>query len=369
MLGVTDFAGVTQTGNVRRHNEDSYLIRNPLFMVADGVGGAAAGELASRIATEEFASLDLERFSGEAALREAIARANRLITQRAADDPSVAGMGTTVVAALVGGDGRVAFAYVGDSRAYLLRGGTLQRLSEDHTLVGELVRKGELSEADAERHPQRNVITRSLGADADVEADTFGLDAQEGDVVLLCSDGLNTMIDEAEIGRLMAEGTDAAGRARNLVRAALAAGGEDNVTAVVFVIGQAADDDEQTSGEHILPDRIDIDDDAPAGRSRARTAARLSVATVIAVGLAVAAITGLRWSHFVGADQRTGRVAIYQGLPIDLPFGVHLYHETELTPVSFATLSASQRKALFDHSLHSLADARATVQPIEAASP
>jgi PPM family protein phosphatase len=275
-----------------------------------------------------------------------------------------------VVAALVADGGRIAFAHVGDSRAYLLRGGTLQRLSEDHTLVGELVRKGELSEADAERHPQRNVITRSLGADADVEADTFGLDAQEGDVVLLCSDGLNTMIDEAEIGRLMADGGDAAGRARDLVRAALAAGGEDNVTAVVFVIGEAADDDEQTSGEHILPDRIEIDDDdTPARRSRARTAVRLTVAALIAVGLAVAAVTGLRWSHFVGADERTGRVAIYQGLPIDLPFGVHLYHETELTPISFATLSASQRKALFDHSLQSLADARAAVRPIEAASP
>ncbi len=198
MRRVVDRAGATQTGNVRRLNEDSYLIREPLFMVADGMGGAQAGEIASRMTTEEFAQAGLVPARGEDTLREVIVTANAKIHQRASSDSTVAGMGTTVAAALVGDDGRVAFAHVGDSRAYLLRDGELRRLTEDHSLVGELVRQGELTEAEAEHHPQRSVITRALGAEADVRVDTFTVDSQPGDVVLLCSDGLTTMVDEAD---------------------------------------------------------------------------------------------------------------------------------------------------------------------------
>ena len=142
--------------------------------------------------------------------------ANAKINLRAAGDSNVAGMGTTVAAALVNDDGQVAFAYVGDSRAYLLRDGQLQRLTEDHSLVGELVRQGELTEAEAEQHPQRSVITRALGAEPEVRVDTFTIDSQPGDVVLLCSDGLTTMVDEQTIGTLLHEHADAnaaAGRA------------------------------------------------------------------------------------------------------------------------------------------------------------
>ena len=234
---VTDRAVVTQTGNVRRSNEDAYLIREPLFVVADGMGGAQAGELASRMAADEFADVDLAAADGESTLREVIARANRRIIERARSDPSAAGMGTTVTAALVGADGRVAFAHVGDSRAYLLRGGALQRLSEDHSLVGELMRAGQLSEAEAEVHPQRSVITRALGADPDVEVDTFTVQGEPDDVVLLCSDGLNTMIDDDDIRAVLLEkAADPKEICEALVAAANARGGEDNVTVIAISV-------------------------------------------------------------------------------------------------------------------------------------
>ena len=326
MRRIVDRAGATQTGNVRRLNEDSYLIREPLFMVADGMGGAQAGEIASRMTTEEFAQVELIPPRGEDTLREVIVAANAKINLRAAGDSNVAGMGTTVAAALMNDDGQIAFAYVGDSRAYLLRDGQLQRLTEDHSLVGELVRQGELTEAEAEQHPQRSVITRALGAEPEVRVDTFTIDSQPGDVVLLCSDGLTTMVDEQTIGALLHEHSDANAAAGELVRAALAAGGEDNVTVVVFRIDELpdGDDDEQTPGEHVLPAELwlggaSTDDQpaTPAGGGNALKIALGAMAGVALIGVvAVAAIVGLRWSHFVGADERTGQVAIYQGVPV-----------------------------------------------------
>ncbi len=203
-LGIVEEAGVTQTGNVRRSNEDSYLMRSPLFMVADGMGGAQAGEIASRMTAEAFAEVDLIHTAPADALRATIRTANLRILERSRSDPDAAGMGTTVTAALMDDEGTITFAHVGDSRAYLLRDGSLQRLSDDHSLVGELVRKGELSELEAEHHPQRSVITRALGTDEKVEVDTFTVKAKDGDVVLLCSDGLNTMVPERTIADLLA---------------------------------------------------------------------------------------------------------------------------------------------------------------------
>jgi protein phosphatase len=375
MRRVADRAGATQTGNVRRLNEDSYLIREPLFMVADGMGGAQAGEIASRMTTEEFAHARLVPPRGEDTLREVIVAANAKIHQRASSDSTVAGMGTTVAAALVGDDGRIAFAHVGDSRAYLLRDGELQRLTEDHSLVGELVRQGELTEAEAEHHPQRSVITRALGAEANVRVDTFTVDSEPGDVVLLCSDGLTTMVDEATIGRLLYANSDAAEAAAELVRAALAAGGEDNVTVVVFRIDDLTDleDDEQTPGEHVLPPELWLggasDDSDPSAGGDGPHVLRLvfgGLAAVLVIAVAVVgAVAGLRWSHFVGADQRTGQVAIYQGVPVELPLGVHLYHETFLSNVPYRSLSAAERQRLFNHRLRSQSNARAAIQPLE----
>jgi PPM family protein phosphatase len=379
---VVDSAGLTQTGNVRRSNEDSFLLRSPLFMVADGMGGALAGELASRMCAEAFAELDLIQHQGEEALRATIGVANRRIYERSRTDSEASGMGTTVTAALVGENGTVAFAHVGDSRAYLLRDGALQRLSEDHSLVHELVRKGQLSEVEAEQHPQRSVITRALGTDEEVQIDTFTLAAQPDDVLLLCTDGLNTMISEQDIAAVLVSPTPAADIARQLVRAALRAGGEDNVTAVVVRFGDTAaeaDAEEVTSGgslHRVLP--ADIDEEPPPRRSRPHRSGsggglrRVLIgasAVVLVLVLAVAGAIGLRSSHFIGADTSTGRVAIYQGVPVELPFGVHLYHVIYESRVSYVSLAPDQRRRLFDHTLRSESSAHRVLRPYEVASP
>ena len=373
-LAIVDSAGVTQTGNVRRSNEDSYLMRSPLFMVADGMGGAQAGEIASRMCAEAFAGADLVHGAPADVLRETIRTANRRILERSRSDPDASGMGTTVTAAFMDDAGTISFAHVGDSRAYLLRDGSLQRLSDDHSLVGELVRKGELSETDAERHPQRSVITRALGTDDSVEVDSFDVRAQDGDLFLLCSDGLNTMVPEATIADILAGGGAAAKIARDLVRAALAGGGEDNVTAIVFRIGAAAaaaeaDAAAQDGRTHILPAGLEDEDPDDEDGPRARTIVALIGAGVLALVLAVAAVAGLRESHFIGADTATGRVAVYQGVPFDLPFGVHLYHVVYESTISYATLTPRQRKTLFDHTLRSQTGAMSTLHPYEVASP
>jgi protein phosphatase len=380
---VVDSAGLTQTGNVRRSNEDSFLLRSPLFMVADGMGGALAGELASRMCAEAFAELDLIQHQGEEALRATIATANRRIWERSRTDAEASGMGTTVTAALVGDDGVVSFAHVGDSRAYLLRDGALQRLSEDHSLVHELVRQGQLSEVEAEQHPQRSVITRALGTEEEVQIDTFSLAAKPGDVLLLCTDGLNTMVAEPDIAEMLGSATEATDVARKLVRAALKAGGEDNVTAVVVRFGEegaaeAGDEDVTSdgSGARVLPRVIDAPPPAPAPRrrrppsgGRLRRAAMAGSAVVLVVVLAIAGAIGLRESHFIGADTSTGRVAIYQGVPVDLPFGVHLYHVIYESRVTYVSLPPEQRKRLFDHTLRSESSAHKVLRPYEVASP
>jgi PPM family protein phosphatase len=235
--------------------------------------------------------------------------------------------------------------------------------------VGELVRKGELSEVEAEHHPQRSVITRALGTDDAVEIDTFTVRAQDGDVVLLCSDGLNTMVAEQTIAELLSSGDPAAAIARKLVRAALQGGGEDNVTAIVFRVGEVgAEPAAAGSGDaaHILPSALNADG---SGGPRLRTLIAFVGVGVLAVGLAAAALVGLRESHFIGADTSTGRVAIYQGVPIDLPFGIRLYHVTFESTVSYASLTARQRKTLFDHTLRSESGAKSALHPYEVASP
>jgi protein phosphatase len=381
--GVVDSAGLTQTGNVRRSNEDSFLLRSPLFMVADGMGGALAGELASRMCAEAFAELDLIEHQGEEALRATIGIANKRIWERSRTDVETTGMGTTVTAALVGDDGVVSFAHVGDSRAYLLRDGALQRLSEDHSLVHELVRQGQLSEVEAEQHPQRSVITRALGTEEEVQIDTFSLAAKPGDVLLLCTDGLNTMVSEQVIAEALGSPTEAADVARRLVRAALKAGGEDNVTAVVVRFGEAGADEgdaeDVTSTDpapRVLPLVIDEQppprrEPRPPARSGGglRRAAMAGSAVLLVVVLAIAGAVGLRESHFIGADTSTGRVAIYQGVPVELPFGVHLYHVIYESRVTYVALPPDQRKRLFDHTLRSESSAHKVLRPYEVASP
>jgi len=360
-LGVVDDAGLSRTGHVRRNNEDSYLIRGDLFMIADGMGGAAAGEVASAMCAEAFAEIDLIRQRGDEALRRAIQTANQRIHERAASDPEAAGMGTTVTAALVEQDGRIAFANVGDSRAYLLRDGALQRLTEDHSVVAELVASGQISEQEAGTHPQRNVVTRVLGAEATVQVDTFWLQAQDGDLVLLCSDGLTDMVAEDDFAAILARSGDCDAIAQALVRAALAGGGEDNVTVVLFRIGERDGEQAETRRQVLTSDPdLEPEDTGGGGGRRSLMWALATLAVVIALGVGSAAF--LRWAHFVGADEASGHVAVYQGLPIDLFAGIKLYHEVQSTPIAYASLDPATRKKLFDHTIRSKSSAVAAAQ-------
>src|SRR6476659_6393295 len=201
MLRVDDHAFRTDTGRQRNANEDSFFVRAPIFVVADGMGGAQAGEVASKAAAEAF-DRDLPDAPPERVLRETIEAANREIHEHARANPSLAGMGTTLTAAIVDAQKEeVGIGHVGDSRAYRLRDGKLERLTRDHSLVEELRRKGQLTDAQAEDHPQRSIITRALGPEPDVEVDLQTVPAQAGDVFLVCSDGLTTMLDDEHIAR------------------------------------------------------------------------------------------------------------------------------------------------------------------------
>lgn len=228
-------AGLTDTGRRRRQNEDAFVCEPPLFAIADGMGGAQAGELASRLAAaaiEEAGAV----VSDEEGVAGAVRVANARIFERSLADPAVAGMGTTVTVALVDEHtGTLTLAHVGDSRAYRYRARELEQLTTDHSLVAELVRSGRLTEAEAAVHPHRSVITRALGTEADVEVDTLSLDLAPGDLILLCSDGLSAMVRDDEIARLLEQADrDPYVASESLVHAANAAGGEDNVTVVVF---------------------------------------------------------------------------------------------------------------------------------------
>jgi len=230
------YTGVTDPGRRRRRNEDAYVCVPPLFAIADGMGGAQAGEVASGLAAavlEEATGND----RGEERVSSLIQEANRRVYRRSSEDAATSGMGTTMTVALVDdSDGTIAFGHVGDSRAYRVRGGELEQLTDDHSLVGELLRGGRLSPEEAETHPQRSVITRALGTEPDVDVDTFTVEAEPNDIYLLCSDGLTDMISASEILGAVEAGSDLDDAARRLVDAANAGGGEDNITVVLFQI-------------------------------------------------------------------------------------------------------------------------------------
>jgi protein phosphatase len=291
-VAVASYAVASDTGRKRRRNEDNYVVAPPLFAVADGMGGAQAGEVASKIAASalEGASRGL---GGREHVGALIEEANRRVYDRATSDPSASGMGTTMTVALVEGT-TVVIGHVGDSRAYLLRGERMEQLTEDHSLVNELVKSGKLSAEEAHGHPQRSVITRAVGTDPVVDVDVFPIDAEEGDLFLLCSDGLTDMVDDEEILDLLHRHRNDLDRAvRSLVSAANRGGGEDNITVVAFRIsGESSEDtmrmpavepDEQTREAPlpepaidtmvIPPERIEaelLDPGAAAARARAR---------------------------------------------------------------------------------------------------
>ena len=246
MSAVGRSTGLSHPGRRRRRNEDAWVCHPPLFAVADGMGGARGGEIASRVAATALGeSVD---GSGEARVVALIQEANRQVYERAREDSDASGMGTTITVALFE-DGIVSIGHVGDSRAYLIRDRKVDQLTEDHSLVAELVRTGRLSPEEAETHPQRSVITRALGTDPDVDVDAFSIEAKPGDLFLICSDGLTSMVDDATIlDTVEGEGRrgDLDAVAKELVAAANRSGGEDNITVVFF---EVVDEEAQKPGE------------------------------------------------------------------------------------------------------------------------
>jgi PPM family protein phosphatase len=240
-MRLSSFAG-SDVGRMRSGNEDSYFCGQIVFAVADGLGGHQGGEVASAAAVEPLAHLDGRGFAdpGEAAeaLATAVREANQAILDRAAGDPALYGMGTTVTAAAVTGDGHVQLAHVGDSRAYLLREGALDQLTTDHTVVGELVRRGRLTPQQAAIHPERSILTRAVGLDPRVPVDLPDpLELRSGDQLLLCSDGLTEAVADDQIAALLSAAPDGQVACRSLIDAANQAGGPDNITVVLVRVG------------------------------------------------------------------------------------------------------------------------------------
>jgi serine/threonine protein phosphatase PrpC len=287
-------AGRSHPGRRRRRNEDSFVVAPPLFAVADGMGGARAGEIASRLAAAAVRDEEGDR----ADVAELIREANRRVFERARDDASASGMGTTMTVALVEGD-QVTIGHVGDSRAYRLRENALEQLTEDHSLVAELVRSGKLSPEEAESHPQRSVITRALGTDPDVDADTFTVEAQPGDVFLLCSDGLTTMVgDDHIVDVVNRHRGDLERAAKQLIADANRSGGDDNVTVVFFEIveeGETA----QMAAVDAEDDTLTEVDDVPVLETVEKRRL-LRAATVVPAVIVVAAIALLVVLYLMG---------------------------------------------------------------------
>ncbi len=367
-LGVVEFAAATHTGMMRRTNEDAHLARPPLFVVADGMGGSRAGEVASGLAVSTFEGLAGTTGLPEELLRTTIAEANTRIHSTAERDAATAGMGTTITAALVA-DAAVSFGHVGDSRAYLWREGVLQQLSDDHSLVGELVRRGALTPEEAERHPQKNIITRTVGTEPALAVDTWTLEAADGDVFLLASDGLNNMVRDPEIAQILGAAPSLAHAARELVRAANAAGGIDNITALLFRVGDgppvaATELPPETT---LLPDMVFADEPQPKRRRGLRRLLFVLSALVVAGALVVGGLALLREAHFVGAEP-DGRLAIYQGVPYDVVGDLRLYRRIRSSAIPVSSLTPAERAALLDHEILSLDDAQARIDRLPAAA-
>jgi PPM family protein phosphatase len=391
-MQVGDRAGLTDTGRRRRRNEDSFVLEPPLFAVADGMGGAQAGEVASRLAAAVFREYhEGDALAAEERVEALVQEANRRIYERSREDANATGMGTTVTAALLEGD-RVTIGHVGDSRAYRIRGDALEQLTDDHSLVADLMRSGRLTPEEADSHPQRSVITRALGTDPEVDVDTFAVGLEAGDVFLPCSDGLTTMVSDDEILRTVHESGSLEKAAKALVKAANKRGGEDNVTVVLFRVGPdgaaldqtaplaAATDEEGDTDE--LEDTLGGIDAVPAEppepaepaapaadptpeprrapeprRRKSRRAFAIVAALLLVALLLLVAFWGLANAHFVGAE-RDGRVAVYQGLPYDISDGFPLYRPRYVSTLEAAQLTQDERAALFDHALLDYGGAR-----------
>jgi protein phosphatase len=399
MIRAAESTSKTDTGRHRPVNEDSAFARAPVFVVADGMGGAQAGEVASRIAIETFEAGLGDSGSPEERLAVRAREANRRIYDRSRTELGREGMGTTLTAAYLD-EGSVAIAHVGDSRAYLFRDGELTRLTQDHSLVDELVRRGKLTEEQAAEHPQRSIITRALGPEPEVEVDTWTYPVRRGDVLLLCSDGLTSMISEQRIAQVLdsAESLDEA--ADNLIQEANEAGGRDNITVVLTRVEEVESADGAVDQPTMLAPAAVPDQPAaavppaappasatppqtpskqltpvPAGAAEAaaaRTHGRRyvkPVAALIAVLIVLFLVGGggylaTRQLYFVGTNSQ-GIVTIYRGLPYDLPAGIRLYETYFVSGVPGSLVPADRRKNFFNNQLRSQSSAQNLVKNLE----
>jgi protein phosphatase len=396
MLQIVEESHRSDTGRQRAANEDSFFVRSPLFAVADGMGGAQAGEVASSTAADAFKSSERGSDAPEAYLRGVAQAANSRINELAQEDASRSGMGTTLTAALLDGE-ELSLAHVGDSRAYRLRDGELRLLTSDHSLVEELRRQGRLTDEEAEDHPQRSIITRALGPEPDVEVDTMTYRARPGDVYLLCSDGLTTMLKEPAIEAALRESSSLDGATKRLIDESNEAGGRDNITVVAFRV----DDSEAPVGRHAAPPKTDpgatlvgpaaeeagltgaaVREGASATPPRTRRPAeppprrpvrrrriltRLVLPVVVLALIAGGAVFGARQVYFVGSDS-AGRIALYRGLPYDLPLGISLYSEEFAEPVQLSSLPVDRQHSVTDHTLRSHDDAANLVKDLVTAA-
>jgi protein phosphatase len=388
-LRIVEATGRTDVGRQRQSNEDSYVESSPLFGVADGMGGARAGEVASRIAVETLADREVANGDESTGAEERLASIARVANQRiyelAQSDESRSGMGTTLTAVLVE-DGTIVAGHVGDSRLYCLRDDHLERLTRDHSLVEELVRRGELEPEEAKDHPQRSIITRALGPEPEVEVETFTSPGRDGDVYLLCSDGLTTMVSEERVAEILREAESLEVAAAALVREANEAGGRDNITVVLFRLGEEAaaasalerdtlsgqDTRADLRGEDVRAAVAETDEEAepPGKRRRPRASGRrwlLRAAVVLLIGAVLAgAWFGSRQLYFVGENDR-GLVTLYNGLPVDLPFGIELYTEEYVSTVAADSIQPPERRALIvDQRFRDYQDASDLVEQVEA---
>ena len=314
---VTTFGSRTDVGCVRDHNEDSLVVAPPLFAVADGMGGHAAGEVASEIAVNVLAELAPKDLDG-AALEHAVEEANHEIIRAARDGRGREGMGTTLTACMLENE-RLVIAQVGDSRAYLLHHGKLQQLTRDHSLMADMIEAGQLTPEEARHHPQRSVITRALGSDPNTRPDMYEINVETGDRLLVCSDGLSSMIEDEQIEAVMRRVPDPQRCASQLVNEAIAAGGHDNVTVIVSNVTGFAE----------------------KRRRKLARKTKFSVALVLVLFLAIlgggawGVHTWLHTTAYLGEDN--GKVAVYEGIPADF-LGMPLYKQQEVTDVSVDSL-------------------------------
>ena len=403
-LRIIEQTGRTDVGRQRTANEDSLVVRPPMFAVADGMGGAKAGEVASALAVEAVKNARDSDEPVEEQLSAIVRSANRRIYDLAVADESRRGMGTTLTLVKVH-DEEISIAHVGDSRAYRMRDSELSQLTRDHSLVAELERSGQITAEAAEHHPQRSIITRALGPEPDVEVDTYTLSGRDGDLFLICSDGLTSMISDDEVTSILRSAASLDEAAEALVLAANQSGGKDNITVILFRLGEDEGGADQTAVRPVPGDQdtivgdlhaddlqtrpgtepeADVPDPTvvrpqpktmapppprPPARPRRRhrrgrvvARALLGLLVVAAVGAGLYALS--RQVYFIGTND-AGLVTVYKGIPYELPLGIDLYEQDYASGMPARAIPDRRRARVLDHEWRSRDDAVDLVRALE----